>query len=351
MKVLLLFLTCACTFGEMFASNTPINPSDYQAVAGTGFATNYFKTLAFQKYNKQNLVDVRAKGFKNLRLRCRADLEGLNMTVFLNNLNTVVDDCLSEDVTPIISWIHHEAEAFANETHKQDYLDWWEEVAKKLKDKDYRLSFNLFTELGVDECNKLGISCENSLRENTTKYNEWTREVVDKIRNSGGKNNERIIILGSPKKTGKGLDEIAEDIYENDEYMMAEWHIYASGPNKKIKNDRPWAKYWEGNGELAGKDNVDEAIKYATDFTSSTNISTYLGAWMPQDNESGALNQTEVINFARYFVAQFTIIPWSLNVLDRYYDTRSSFWLTDMQTVQEQSLNFSTVLENIIEVM
>ena len=80
--VLRIFLSFViwCAVGSAINFNQPIKNADYQGLIGPGFATNYFKTLAFQKYHKQNLIDVYARGFRNLRLRCRADLEGLNMT-------------------------------------------------------------------------------------------------------------------------------------------------------------------------------------------------------------------------------------------------------------------------------
>ncbi|CAG2184573.1 unnamed protein product [Mytilus edulis] len=307
------------------------------------------KTLNFNKYNKNNLADVYERGFRNLRLRCRADLDNFNMTVFLTNLETVVNDCLATNIAPIVSWIHHEAEAFATDSHRTKYLEWWTSVAERLKDKDYRLSFNLFTELGVDSCEN---ECAQSLRENTVKYNDWTSAVVKKIRESGGKNDKRIVILGSPKKTAKGLEEINQNIYKNDHYMMAEWHIYASGPNKKLKNDgNPGQKYWSGTGDDFGKSNVMTAIGYANYFTSVYNLTTYLGAWMPQANANGDLNQTEIVNFGKYFAQVIKPIPWSMNVLDTYYDTKNSNWKLDEQVIKGQTLNMSRVLDEIISVM
>ncbi|KAJ7331657.1 hypothetical protein OS493_019249 [Desmophyllum pertusum] len=117
------------------------------------------------------------------------------------------------------------------------------------------------------------------------------------IRATGGKNAERILILGSPGKNGKDLDEINESIYQNDPHMLAEWHIYASGPNKKVGGQ----KYWSGNGIPEGRENVIQAIKLAADFTNNSNLLTYLGAWMPTDNENGALDEREVIKLARFF--------------------------------------------------
>lgn len=334
------------------AEDKPILPRRYQKLIGPGFATNWFKTAEpMKKYSEQNIIDVQAKNFTNLRLRCRADLysydyTATNFTWFLGNLSTVVDHCINNKVIPIISWIHHHAEACASENDRIAYVAWWTAVAQKLKDKHYKLSFNLFTELGIDEC---GESCGESLRRNTSKYNKWTSDVVAAIRATGGKNSERIIILGSPGKTAKDLDKIDETIYQNDSYMMAEWHIYASGPNKKTGGQ----KFWKGDGIPDGRQNVRNAIQEATDFTENTGLLTYLGAWMPQDNKGGDLTEEEVINFARFFVSELcnVTMPWSLNVLDRYYDTKEKKWLTEKQKIKGRSLNMSTVLDNIREVM
>ena len=148
---------------NMFLANSfvtveanPILPTQYQKLIGPGFATNWFKTpVPMRKYSEQNIIHVRAKNFTNLRLRCRADLYSYNYTAtnftwFLCNLTTVVDHRLQHNVIPIISWIHHHAEAFASEDDDEAYVRWWTAVAQQLKDKDYKLSFNLFTELGVD---------------------------------------------------------------------------------------------------------------------------------------------------------------------------------------------------------
>lgn len=131
--------------------------------------------------------------------------------------------------------------------------------------------------------------------------------------------------------------------------MLAEWHIYASGPNKKVGGQ----KYWSGDGRPKGRENVNKAVRQATDFTDSSGLPTYLGAWMPADNKDGSLDQVEVINFARYFAITLKEkgIPWSLNVLDRYYDTEKSEWLTERQNIKGRMLNMSLVLDNIMEVM
>ena len=220
-------------------------------------------------------------------------------------------------------------------------------MAQHLMDKDYRLSFNLFTEIGVDGC--APDSCEESLREHPTKYTNWTIEAIRAIRATGGNNARRILIITSPLKTSNGLSRIDPSIYRDDSYLMVEWHDYAAGPNKKIGSRR----YWSGNGTDEQRRNLKDGLEVAKDFATLSGLHSYFGAWMPRDNKEGALNEIEVINFARFFVHEFKLknIPWSLNVLDNYYDTKRSQWKTGVQSLSGAQLNMSRVLENIQEVM
>lgn len=351
-KLCLIFVIILVKFEVVFSDATPLTPSVYQRTIAQGFATNWFKTLELlEKYNHKNIKDIYERGFRNVRLRSRADLysapyNDTKFNWFLGNLTIVVDKCLETGVVPIISWIHHHAEAFASEADRQNYVTWWTKVADHLKNKDYRLGFNLFTELGIDGC---GSNCSESLRERPDKYNRWTSDVVTAIRATGGNNAKRILILGSPGKTAKDLHLINKTIYEKDAFIMAEWHIYASGPNKKEGGQ----KYWSGDGTGEGKKNVNKAISYALEYTKNSKLLTYLGAWMPADNAGGSLKEEEVISFGQYFASQLgkENIPWSLNVLDRYYDTSKSEWITNMQDVSGRSLNMSKVLDKIKEVM
>lgn len=133
--------------------------------------------------------------------------------------------------------------------------------------------------------------------------------------------------------------------------MMVEWHHYAAGPYKKIR--RPNPRYWSGNGSETQRMTLKVDLDNAKQFTQDTGLLSYFGAWMPRDNTGGDLDETEVINFARFFVNELKIeqIPWSLNVLDDYYDTRRSQWITDTRNLKGAQLNMSAVLDNIVDVM
>ena len=131
--------------------------------------------------------------------------------------------------------------------------------------------------------------------------------------------------------------------------MMVEWHHYAAGPYKKLLRPR----YWSGNGTETQRLTLRNDIRRAKEFTRRTGLLSYFGEWMPKDNTGGDLDQTEVINFARFFVNELKTeqIPWSLNVLDDYYDTRRSRLRTETQNIEGAHLNMSEVLDNIQAVM
>ncbi len=220
-----------------------------------------------------------------------------------------------------------------------------------LKDRNYLLSFNLFTELHEGRCSSTTVpGCPDGLANQTPKYTEWTSRVVKKIRSLPGNNAKRMLILTSPKTGVAGLNDIKESIYANDKHIMVEFHSYATGPNKAKKSK----KYWNGTGEgeRQGRDKVNCTFEGIKEFTATTGLYPYFGAWMPNDNLKGGLLEDEMIEFAKYFV-KYTKelgIPWSLNVLDKYYNTTESKWFTTQQRLRLQKSN-ETVLFNAPEVL
>lgn len=378
-----ILLVLICSYYGSIEAQRAILPKEWQKIAGTGFTTKWFKEIdGYEKwYRPQNIQDIYDKGFRNLRIRCRTGIPRLDINTFLPKLEKVVDECIKVGITPIVSWLNHEAEAVASDNDRKDYVNWWGQVAERLKRKDYTLAYNLFTELGDHgkcggKCAKKNekakkrkygkhfvcpTECGTSLRENQYKYDQWTREVVQKIRAIDPK---RILILGSPGKTGDYLKNIPSDIYRGDNYMMAEWHIYGSGPSKKIikmkrGKSKKTFKYWSGTGDeegRAGKNKVDEALEHARKWTQQTGVRTYLGEWMPQDSLYDEISQEEADAFAKYFVTKLGDmgVPWSLNTLNIYYDTVNFKWY-GVRTIKGQhrkiTKDWSKLLDTIIDTM
>jgi hypothetical protein len=269
-------------------------------------------------------------------------------------------------IAPIITWLNRKAETFATDEARENYVNWWKAVAERLKKKNYLLSFNLFEELHEGRClSTSSPGCPDSLHVDTDKYNEWTSKVVTAIRGTEGNNKNRIVILTSPKTAADGLHLINKNIYENDDHMMVEFHLYATGPNQ-AKRSR---KYWIGDGTEGGRDQVRNATTWMVkEFTEKTGIYPYFGAWMPYDNLKGKLEQWEVLEFAKFFANQLKQlgIPWTLNALHLYYDVdkcrdtegRECGWFTTPQVLRPkklpenvQTMDMAKVLQTITDNM
>jgi hypothetical protein len=136
-----------------------------------------------------------------------------------------------------VTWLNREAEFNATEEDRKNYLKWWTAVANHLKDKNYLLSFNLFTEVTMKRCTRKD-DCPESIYADLSKYNLWTKDVVKEIRDTKGNNAKRILFLSSPNMTADGLKSIDESIYRNDQYMMAEFHFYAAGRPDPVSRNR-----------------------------------------------------------------------------------------------------------------
>ena len=349
--IVLAFVTWTATCASGINVSNPITPDDYAAyIAGKGFSTRYFKTWTpLDEYSTQNVIDLVDNGFDNLRLRCNASRHDVtNETMFdsfLSDLEQIVDDLLVNNATPIISWLNQQAEACAAERDRVNYVSWWTGVANRLKHKNYRLSFNLFTEIGREKICYSSNSNEENIRFNIDKYTQWTVDAKEAIRNSGGNNENRIIILTAPGKEARSLPDINSTIYADDDYLLAEWHLYASGPNKKEGS----RKYWSGDGSEEDKQRAIDSVTPAVEWTNETGIPTIQGAWMARDNKKGSLNQSEVEAFGKYYATLLKShgIPWCMNSIDDFYDTANSEWITEIQTFQGASLNMSQLLEEI----
>ena len=166
----LLFCALLAASGSIYASQAasdidfsrPVTATKYQGYLGQGFNANYFKSKKgdpLAKYNPKNIQILKDLGFRNLRIRCVAshyDEVGYDSDLFhdqfLANLKKVVDDCIDNGIAPIVTFRHRDVENYATEEDRQKYLEWWRIVAEELKDKSYLLSFNLFTEMGVEVC-------------------------------------------------------------------------------------------------------------------------------------------------------------------------------------------------------
>lgn len=317
----------ATSFAKISGS-TPLTAEQYQKILGRGLAVSWYKNKWSEKSQGDDYKDFRARGFDHVRLRVDA---GVFKGSGFDRMEDEINRCISEDLIPVISWINHPAEGSASAQDKAEYVAWWKDLAQRFKGQ-HLVGFNLFTE--VNKSKKLWL---NDL------YNPWMEAASEAIRSVDP---NRIIILGAPNKTHKTLHLIDPAIYKNDDYMMVEWHLYASGPTQDGGQ-----KNWNGNGSEQDRRNLTEPLDEGVQFTKDTGLECYFGAWMPMDNTAGSLNQTEVENFTRFFTLECAErgIPWGLNADQHFYDAKKDQWLGVAKTTPTQ-LNMPPILDIMLTV-
>jgi uncharacterized Fe-S radical SAM superfamily protein PflX len=93
-----------------------------------------------ENYKKIDAINFANKGFDHIRIRFSYDTPK-------EHLKKVVDDVLDAKMTPIIAFGTEKFEEEPNMENMQEAIDKWLEVAKYLKDENYKLSFNLVIEV------------------------------------------------------------------------------------------------------------------------------------------------------------------------------------------------------------
>ena len=301
-KAIIQYILSALLILNINHLSAAMTANEYKNIIGRGMATDEAKNM-----DEQTMADFKARGFDNIRIR--VDASKCYTDSHLDVVVGIVDRALAAGIVPIVAWNNNDAEARANNTDRTNFINWWTLVASKLADRSDRVSFNLMLE----------ISDGSPLRENISVYESWTQGAVDAIRAISP---TRVLILSSPDKKSTGLERIPSGIYQNDNYMMAEWHLYASGPNQNGGQ-----KNWEGDGSDEDKENVTSIIDLATAFTSSSGIPTYFGAWMPY-SQDGLITQYEAEAFGTFMLEQLSIahIPWTVNAIGNLYDDENHEW-------------------------
>ena len=157
--------------------------------------------------------------------------------------------------------------------------------------------------------------------------NQLYEQTVSAIRNT---NPERIIMI-SPRLRSDPyyLNELKIPSRHNG-YLMAEWHFYASGPDK-LNEKKKWTTGTEEEKEL-----ITNKVEAALAWQKETGVPTWVGAWMPGNyNKGNSYSVQEQIVFASYMVSVLTSanIPFSVNADRKYYDAATNTWIPEMQPV------------------
>ncbi|WP_237898384.1 glycoside hydrolase family 5 protein [Brevibacillus brevis] len=292
--------------------NVPISPWDYQKRLGKGIDVDWSKTSKGRLYySSQTVQDFKEAGVSHVRIRIADQAD----EKLLQGLDKQIEDCLNAGIIPIIAY---QADEFKNEPTEQNIqlvVDWWTKVAERYKDTSHLLAFDLL------------IEATDALNKQPEKLNQIFERLVTEIR----KTNPTRIIMISPRLRSDAdyLKELVIPSQHNN-YLMAEWHFYASGPSKT--NER---KLWT-TGTDAEKKLITDKINTALEWQTAQKIPTWVGAWMPGNyNDGNDYSIEEQTVFAKFMTSQLKAagIPFAVNSDTKYYDRENNSWIETMQPV------------------
>lgn len=291
---------------------TPITPIDYQKKLKKGMDVDWSKTSKGREaYNEQAVIDFKSNGISHVRIRIKDEA---NDELF-QYLDKQIDDCLKNGLIPVIAYQADELKNAPTQKNIDKVVKWWRTIAKRYKNKSPLLSFDLLIEVS------------DALNKEPELLNEIYEQLVTDIR----KTNPTRILIMSPRLRSDAsyLSELKVPTDHNN-YMMAEWHFYASGPSKT--NER---KLWT-TGTKEEQDKITKKIDLALQWQKDTGIPTWVGAWMAGNyNDANDYTVEEQVVFAKFMTQALSNanIPFAVNSDTKFYDRETNQWIEEMQPV------------------
>lgn len=313
-KILYLLKACLLITGVLFymqkakAQPTAISPEKYQNILGKGLDVDWWSRNPEKKngnYTDKSVKDFSNKGIQHVRIR----IHHYNFTERdFKRLDHQVQTCLDNNIIPIIAFSAKPYKSSPTPQEHNRVVHWWQKMAEHYSDISPLVSFNLIIEpsekLKKENCelNSLYNDCVSVIRQ-TNPYR------IIFIAPNNLSNPLRLTYLKIPKK--------------GDGYIMAEWHFYASGPDKKNPK-----KKWT-TGLKTEKNLITKKIEAAVSWQQQTGIFTWVGAWMPGNyNKGNDYSLTEQIVFSRFLRNELEKrnIPFAVNSDKVFYNYSEGKW-------------------------
>lgn len=255
----------------------------------------------------------REKGFDHVRIRVSIDVVG-NETA-LRLVRTVVEDCLTANITPIIVYTAPELRSNPlSPSAQRHFLEWWRTLAEALRGEPPRLAYELLVETS------------GGLRDKPRLVNRLYNEAIAEIRRIDP---HRVVIVTAPANRSSPFS-LPLLRLPRDPWLAAEWHIYAGGP-------RP------GPHPVYNATLIREAAAFAANWSRETGIPVWMGAWrpnnypraagrhaprLPDGAPAGLFPVDEVLGFTRLMVKTLCSegIPFAVNADTKFFDYQGLRW-------------------------
>ncbi len=309
----------------------PIKPVEYQKMMGVGINVNWVtfkrvRTAFLKAYDSGISVPemFKKRGFSHVRIRANDDV--LKDSDAMRALKVAVDESLKAGLLPVVAYSAADFMENPSEKTLEEAVNWWKKIAEVFKGYPYYLSYDL-----IIETNK-NIKHHNDL------LNEFYERVLPVIR----KIDPYRIIFVTPNDISNPCY-IKYLKFPKDDYIMIQWHFYASGPSKKNPK-----KLWTIGTQKEKKLIIDK-IECALSNAKKLGMLTWVGAWMPSNyNKShkdrkfpdgspagGDYSLGEITNFASFMSQALKSrgIPFAINADNKFFDIEHLKWYKSVSKV------------------
>jgi endoglucanase len=208
---------------------------------GTGGETYWGNPLISQK-----LIDsVKAAGFNTIRIPIAWEAHSSNGTInpsWIARVKEVVDYCYQSNMFVIINihwdngWLEENCTPAKKDENNIKQANYWNQIATYFKDYDEHLLFASANEPHVKDATEMTVLLS------------YHQTFINTVRASGGKNDQRILIVQGPatdiEKTNNFMNTMPSDPASN--RLMAEVHFYPY-QFSLMEKDEDWGKqhfYW-----------------------------------------------------------------------------------------------------------
>lgn len=297
---------------EVSSNSNLITPTQYAQLLGKGLDVDWSKTdQGVQYYSKQTVTDFKKIGINHVRIRIKDNAN----EQLLKHLDIILNDCIQQSLIPVIAYQGDDFKNNPSDANLQKVVEWWKIVSTRYKDYSPFLSFDLLIEV------------TDALNKNQSQLNKLYESAVTEIR----KTNPTRILFISPivRSDPEYLKDLSIPTNHNN-FIMAEWHFYASGPSKTNSK-----KLWT-TGTSTEKELILQKIKFAKDWEKKTGIKTWVGAWMPGNyNDGNDYSIQEQVVFSQFVSCALTKenIPFAVNSDTKFYNRETNKWIDEMLPV------------------
>lgn len=252
---------------------------------------------------KKIIEDVKEAGFNAIRVPVtwepHMNESGVVDTAWMNRVQEVVDYVIDSDMYCILN-VHHDtgenkwllATSECVEQKGERFKNLWLQIANRFKDYDSKLLFESFNEI-LDST----VNWDYAGTESTTAVNDLNQMFVDTVRQTGGNNSSRCLVVNTyaANTIAGNLDDFVIPTDTVKDSLIVEVHYYH--PYKYCTATYTDSRTWTDEN---GKCNMNGTLYNLYNHFTSKGVPVIIGEW----GVSYKNNEADRCDYAEYFITE-----------------------------------------------